>query len=315
MRSRSDFPKLSSPAILSPMAGVTDVAFRALCKRYGAGLTCTEFVSTAAIVRGNPTSLRMLETDPVETPVAVQLFGSSVEDVVEAARKMEQKFDIIDVNCGCPAWKVIKTGAGSEMLKDPAKISMFINRLASAVSKPVTVKMRIGIDEAHINAVEVARTIEDAGAAAIAVHGRTQKQGYSGEARWDIIKQVKDAVGIPVIGNGDVFTPETFKRRLDESGVDAVMVARGAVGNPFLFAQINEFLRSGAYPEDSRIRRFTEYLALARKYNIEYGQVKGHALSFTKSIPGGAQLRDALTRCGTPDAIAAAMEKYAEAYG
>ena len=171
------FPRLSSPAVLSPMSGVTDVAFRALAKKYGAGLTYTEFVSSAGIVRGNPAYLRMVETSPVEKPVAVQLFGSSVEEVVEAAKIVEEKFDIIDVNCGCPAWKVVKSGAGSALLNDPVKITSFVSRLVSQVSKPVTVKIRTGITEQSINAVEVARAVENAGASAIAIHGRTRSKG------------------------------------------------------------------------------------------------------------------------------------------
>ena len=298
MRTKSQFPKLKNRAVLSPMAGVTDVAFRALARKYGAALTYTEFVSGTAIVRGSPDFLR-LQTDPSEKPVAVQLFGSDVEDVIQAAKQMEEKFDIIDVNCGCPAWKVIKTGAGSEMLKKPEGISSFINKLATAVNKPVTVKIRTGIDHNSINAVEVAKIVEDAGAAAIAIHGRTQKQGYSGTADWEIIRKVKEAVNIPVIGNGDVFTPETFKKRLDESNVDAIMIARGAVGNPHIFTQINDFLEKGTYDQGNRIEHFFEYLELAEKYKISFQAILMHAMSFTKTMQGGAEVRTALSRCKT----------------
>lgn len=303
MKHKAAFPKLASPAILSPMAGVTDVAFRALCKKYGAGLTCTEFLSGTAIVRGNLHTLDMLKTDPIETPVAVQLFGNSVDDVVSAARLVEKDFDLIDVNCGCPAWKVIKTGAGSEMLKKPKGIATFINKLASAVSKPVTLKIRIGIDEQNINALEIARLAEDAGAAAIAIHGRTQKQGYSGIANWDIIREVKEKVNIPVIGNGDVFTPEDFKKRLDQSGVDAILVARGAIGNPYLFTQINDYLKNGKYHETNRIAHFFEFLELAEKYNLKYPLILTHAMSFTKGIHGGAEMRNKLSRAKSVEEI------------
>ncbi|HLC33038.1 MAG TPA: tRNA dihydrouridine synthase DusB [Candidatus Nanoarchaeia archaeon] len=285
------FPKLRSLAVLSPMSGVTDVAFRTLAARYGAGLTYTEFTNGTAVVRGYPFVLKRVATDPSEKPVAVQLFGNSVDDVVKAAKMVENQFDIIDVNCGCPAWKVIKTGSGSELLKDPEKIASFVNKLVSAVNKPVTVKIRIGIDDAQINAIEVAKLVENAGAAAIAVHGRTQAQGYSGIANWDIIRQVKEHVNIPVIGNGDVFTPEQFKKRLDESGVDAIMIARGAIGNPFIFKQINDYLATGTYKKENRIEQFMEYVQLAQKYRLNFDSLKTQAMSFTKGIIGGAKLR------------------------
>ncbi|MBR9702889.1 tRNA dihydrouridine synthase DusB [Candidatus Woesearchaeota archaeon] len=293
MRTKSSFPKLSGKAILSPMSGVTDVAFRTLCKQYGAAMTCTEFVSSAALVRDNKKTFAMLVTDPGEKPVAVQIFGSSEAEVVDAALLVEEKFDVIDLNCGCPAHKVIKVGAGSAMLNNPEKIGRFVNKIASAVSKPVTIKIRAGTDEKNINAVQVAKVAEDAGAAAVAVHGRTVKQAYSGLADWNVIKKVKEAVNIPVIGNGDAFTPETFSERLEQSGVDAILVARGAIGNPFVFKQINDYLKNGLYDNvPEKISMFFDYLKLAEKYNIPFGQIKGHALSFTKGIRGGARLRE-----------------------
>ena len=291
------FPKLRSPAILSPMSGVTDVAFRALAARYGAGLTYTEFTNGTAIMRGHAVVLKRIVTDPLEKPVAVQLFGNSVEDVIDAAKMIEHQFDVIDINCGCPAWKVIKTGSGSELLKSPDKISSFINKLASAVNKPVTVKIRIGIDDEHINALEVAKLAQDAGAAAIGIHGRTQAQGYSGTANWNIIKQVKEQIDIPVIGNGDVFTPEQFKHRLEQSGVDAIMIARGAIGNPFIFTQINQYLATGTYEKENRIEQFVEYAQIAQKYSLNFDMLKTQAMSFTKGIVGGAYLREKLTKC------------------
>lgn len=304
------FPKLKSKAVLSPMAGVTDVAFRALGAKYGAGLTYTEFVSGTAIVRGNFKSMKMIETSPQEKPVAVQLFGNSVEDVCEAARQLEHKFDVIDINCGCPAWKVIKTGAGSELLKSPQKISSFVNKLASAVNKPITVKIRKGIDDEHINAVEVAKVIENAGASAVAIHGRTQKQGYTGVADWEIIKRVKEAVNIPVIGNGDVFTPQDFKQKLDFSGVDAIMIARGAIGNPYIFTQITDYLRTGKYEKINPIPLFFEYLEYAQKYGIDFSSIKTHAMSFTKGLVGGAELRNKLSEAKIIEELSAALKNF-----
>nr|AIF18642.1 tRNA-dihydrouridine synthase (dusB) [uncultured marine group II/III euryarchaeote KM3_83_G03] len=297
------FPKLKGKAVLSPMAGVTDVAFRALAKKYGAALTYTEFVSSAALVRNSTNTLKMLKTDPSETPVAVQLFGNNSNEIVQSAKMLQDKFDIIDVNCGCPAWKVIKTGAGSALLNNPRQIHSFISKLVESVDIPVTLKIRAGIDGNTINAVEVAKIAEEGGASAIGIHGRTQKQGYSGEADWNIIKQVKDTVKIPVIGNGDVFTPETFKEKINMSGVDYIMIARGAMGNPYVFQQVNDFLATGKYSEKNKIELFKEYLKLAEKYDIRFPVIKNHAVQFTKGLKGSSHLRGDLNKCNTSEQI------------
>lgn len=291
MRSVHLFPKLQGRPVLSPMAGVTNVAFRTLAKKYGAAITYTEFVSSAALVRNSKKTHEMLITDPTEKPVAVQLFGNNIQEVIEAAKIIQDDFDIIDINCGCPAWKVIRSGAGSELLKTPERISSIVNQLVSAVSKPVTVKIRIGINEETINAIEVAKAIEDAGAEAIAVHGRTQQQGYTGTSNWEIIKQVKEAVSIPVIGNGDVFTPEDYKTKLEYSQVDGIMIARGAMTNPYIFQQIQDYMKKGEYTSKNKIELYKEYYGLAKKYNIAYPEVRGHFLQFTKGMQRGALLR------------------------
>lgn len=303
------FPTLASKAILSPMAGVTDVAFRALCKKYGAGMTCTEFVSSAALVRGSIKTKEMLATDQCERPVAVQLFGSDEKEIVGAARLVEGQFDIIDMNCGCPAWKVIKTGAGSALLNDPQKIYRFVKNVSSAVKVPVTVKIRSGIDENNINAVEVAMAAQRGGAAAIAVHGRTQKQGYRGFANWDVIRDVKQAVSIPVIGNGDVFCADDFFEKLEYSGCDYILIARGAIGNPGIFEEITARIERREPRIKSKREYFLEYLALAQKHKVIFAHVKNHAISFTKGIEGGARIREKLARVSDIDSLRAEFEK------
>lgn len=310
MRTKYDFPKLRNKTILSPMAGVTDVAFRTLAKKYGASLTYTEFLSSQAIVRNNEKTFRMMATDPIEKPVAIQIFGNSENDIINAAKIVQNKFDIIDVNCGCPAWKVIKTGAGSALLNNVEKISKFINKLATNVNKPITLKIRTGINEEKINAVEVAKAAEDSGASAIAIHGRTQEQGYSGKANWEIIKEVKNKINIPVIGNGDVFTPEDFKEKLDYSNVDYIMIARGAIGNPFIFKQINDFIKNGEYEKKNPIEQLFEYLDLAKKYNLSFSIIKSQAIGFTKGIFNGSRIREDLSKCNNLEELYNYLEKF-----
>lgn len=291
MNKKMKFPKLNKKPVLSPMAGVTNVAFRTIAKKYGAAITYTEFVSSAALVRNNTKTQEMLITDKSEKPVAIQLFGNNIEEVIKAAQIIQDKFDIIDINCGCPAWKVIRAGSGSEMLKKPKLIHDMVEQLVNSVEKPVSVKIRTGINDNTINAIEVAKAIEKAGASAIAIHGRTQEQGYSGKANWEIIKKVKENINIPVIGNGDIFSPEDYKEKLEYSNVDGIMIARAAMTNPYIFKQIEDYMKKGKYEQKNKIELYKEYYKLAKKYNINYKELRGHFVQFTKGMEGGALLR------------------------
>ena len=221
--------KLENPYILAPMAGVTDLPFRLLCKEQGAGLLCMEMISAKALQYKNKNTKVLLAIHPQEYPVSLQLFGSDPKIISEQAKRIEDlPFQILDINMGCPVPKVVKNGEGSALMKNPKLVFEIVSQLVKAIEKPVTVKIRKGFDDDHINAVEMAKIAEANGAAAVAVHGRTREQYYSGKADWEIIRRVKEAVKIPVIGNGDIFTPQDAKRMIEETGCDAIMAARGA---------------------------------------------------------------------------------------
>lgn len=231
---------------LGPMAGVTDLPFRLLCKEQGCGLLYTEMVSAKAVLYNNKNTEELLKTDKKESPIAVQLFGSEPQIMADIAKRLaERDFDIIDVNMGCPVPKVVNNGEGSALLKNPLLVGNIVEAMANAVDKPVTVKIRTGFDETCINAEEIAYIIQESGGAAVAVHGRTRSQYYSGKADWDIIRRVKEKVHIPVIGNGDIRSGEDAVRMFKETGCDAVMIGRGAQGNPWIFRQVKDYLEKG----------------------------------------------------------------------
>jgi nifR3 family TIM-barrel protein len=309
------YPKLHSKYLLAPMAGVTDSAFRMLCKQQGAGMTFTEFISAEAIIRDNPVSRKLLSIGAEESPVGVQIFGNDPQSVERAARFVEPIVDAVDFNMGCPAWHVFSQGSGCALMQDPALVRELLSRMRAVVHKPLSVKIRAGIDESRINCVEIARIAESCGVDAITVHPRTQKQGYSGVADWTLIKAVKDAVSIPVFGNGDVRTPEDAQRMLRETGCDAVMIGRAGKDSPWLFRQCLEYERTGTYTpvtDGERATLFAQYLELAQRYSTDFTRVRMQVAFFTKGMRGGAQLREQLLRARTIEELRAHYEKQHE---
>ena len=293
---------LENNLILAPMAGVTDLPFRVLCAEQGAGLVCMEMVSAKGIYYNNKNTEQLLAIDEREHPVSLQLFGSDPEIMSEMAKKIEERpFDILDINMGCPVPKVVNNGDGSALMKNPVLAGKIIEKTARAIKKPVTVKIRKGFDDAHINAVEMAKVAEASGAAAIAVHGRTREQYYSGRADWDIIRQVKEAVKIPVIGNGDVFTPQDAKRLVDETGCDGIMVARGAKGNPWIFAQILHYFKTGEHLPKPTAEEMVQMMLRHAKMQLAFKgdytgirEIRKHAAWYTAGYPNAARLRSAI---------------------
>ena len=290
---------LENNVFLAPMAGVTDLPFRILCKEMGCGLVYSEMVSAKGILYDNKNTTELLEVDPKERPVAVQLFGSDPEILGAMAKKIEEyPIDIIDVNMGCPAPKIVKNGEGSCLMKTPELVGKIVRSLVESQKKPVTIKFRKGFDEEHINAVEIAKIAEANGASAVAVHGRTREQFYSGKADWDIIRQVKEAVSIPVIGNGDILTADDVIRMQDETNCDGFMIARGAEGNPWIFKQILHYFETGKKLEKPSFAEVTDMILRHAQMQIGFkGEYTGiremrkHAAWYTAGYKNSSRLR------------------------
>ncbi len=281
------------------MAEVTDLPFRLLCRRYGSSLAYTEQLSSLAIVRENKKTLELAKTNEHDKPVGLQLFGRNSDILVEAARKLEKSFDIIDLNCGCPSKKIVQQGYGSALLQEKERLYEIIATLVASIQKPITVKMRSGFKK--VEALEIVKMLEKAGAAAIAIHGRTQAQGYSGKANWDVIKEIKQAISIPVIGNGDVISPEKAKEMLEYTKCDYVMIGRAAKSNPWIFKQILHYFETGEIIQQTReekLQLLQEYLELVKCPRIKI--MKERAMDFTRGLGNSAKLRASLASTRSP---------------
>ena len=294
--------ELDNSYVLGPMAGVTDLPFRLLCKEQGAGLVCMEMISAKGILYNNKNTESLLEIHPEETPASLQLFGSDPKIMSEMAKRIEDRnFAILDVNMGCPVPKIVRNGEGSALMKNPKLVYEIVSALVKAIEKPVTVKIRKGFDDTCINAVEIAKVIEEAGAAAVAVHGRTREQYYSGKADWDIIRQVKEAVSIPVIGNGDVTSAEKAIQMRDYTGCDGVMIARGAQGNPWIFSELVSYEKNGVLPERPDVDELKDMMLRHARLQIKYKgdylgirEMRKHVSWYTKGLHGSAKLRETI---------------------
>ena len=299
-------PKFSSRAFLAPMAGVSDPALRLQCKKMGAGLVVTEFTNIHSIIaKENQLKEKMktiqefIEYSDEERPLSIQLFGSDLSALEKAAKIVEPYFDIIDYNMGCPAPHITQQMAGGALLQEVNLTQQIFSTLVNAVKKPVTLKIRSGVtDASKFLFRDIAEVAEDEGIEMITLHPRTVSQGYSGNADWDLIKELKEISSLPIVGNGDITTPEDAKNMIDNTNCDYVMIGRGAMGNPFLFEQINDYLKTNSYNEYSfkdRLDSFFDYLHLTNQYNIKFANIKGQAMRFTKGMRGGSKLRSQIT--------------------
>ena len=298
--------ELKNNVIMAPMAGITDTAYRVILEEMGVGLVSTEMVSAKGIFYNNRNNQTILHTAENEHPIAVQLFGADPMIMTGMAERVSEKFDIIDVNMGCPVPKIVNNGEGSALMKNPKQAFQILEMMSRVLKKPVTVKFRKGFDDCHINAVEFAKMAEQAGVSAITIHGRTRAQMYAGQADWDIIRKVKEAVSIPVFGNGDIFTPEDAKRMIDETGVDGVAIARGAKGNPWLIRRTIHYLETGELlPEPSveerraMVIRHAELMVQFKGERLAIPEMRKHMAWYTSGLPGSSKLRGEMNAMST----------------
>ena len=298
---------LDNPYILAPMAGVTDLPFRLLCREQGAGLLCMEMVSAKAIYYNNKNTETLMEIHESENPVSLQLFGSDPNIISEMAKRIEERpFDILDINMGCPVPKVVNNGEGSALMKQPKLVEEILTKTVKAIKKPVTIKIRKGFDDSMINAVEIAKIAEGCGVSGIAVHGRTREQYYSGKADWDSIRQVKEAVAIPVIGNGDITCAKDAVNMGKQTGCDGFMIGRGAQGNPWIFHQILEYFRTGKEPDKPSVDEMTETLLRHARLLIEIKgeytgmrEIRKHAAWYISGYKNSAKMRGRINEVET----------------
>ena len=308
---------LKNNLILAPMAGVTDLPFRLLCAEQGAGMVCTEMVSAKAILYKNKNTEDLMQIHPEDGPVSLQLFGSDPDIISEMAKQIEERpFSILDINMGCPVPKVVNNGEGSALMKNPVLAGQIIEKTAKAIKKPLTVKIRRGFDENHVNAVEIAHIAQESGAAAVAVHGRTREQFYAGKADWDIIAQVKRAVKIPVLGNGDVTDGKSARAMFEQTGCDGILIGRAVRGNPWIFSDIVKELGGEAVPQAptrqeryDMIMRHAEMMIETKGEYVAIREMRKHVAWYTTGLPHAARLRGRINEMETMDQLREGMKE------